>query len=147
VDEIAVLLGVQKQTVRNWLRQGLTAIDCQRPTLILGSVLRAFLQEKRNKAKSPCPPGHIYCVGCRAPRPPAMDMADYLPITATSGNLRGICPVCEALIHRRVNLGKLPLVQGRLVVTLPKALPRIGESASPSVDCHFKAGATRHANA
>lgn len=141
MDEIAVLLGVHKQTVRNWLRQGLTAIDCQRPTLILGGVLRAFLQEKRKKAKSPCPPGHIYCVGCRAPRAPVMEMADYLPITATSGNLRGICPVCEALIHRRVNLGKLPLVQGRLVVTLPDAPSRIGERPSPSVDCHFKAGA------
>ena len=43
-------------------------------------------------------------------------MADYVPMTATSGNLRGICPDCHKLIHRRVALTKLDAVRGSLEV-------------------------------
>ena len=102
--------------------------------LILGRDLAAFLQARRVKNKRTCQPGEMYCVRCRTPRAPAGDMADYLPVTATLGNLIGICSACEAMMYRRVSLARIDQVSGKLDITLPQALPRIDESAEPSVN-------------
>jgi hypothetical protein len=128
VEDVAGTLGVCKGTVRNWLKAGLSAIDDRRPTLILGSVLRRFLEDRRRKRKQPCPPGYLYCVSCRAPRMPAIQMVDYVPITSAAGNLRGICPVCKCLIHRRVSLARLAEVRGELEISFREADGRIGET-------------------
>jgi len=138
VTEAARQLGVHKNTVRHWLQDGLVAIDSRRPTLILGSALREFLEARRAKLKQRCPPGHFYCVACRAPKAPALQMADYLPFTPETGNLRGLCPDCNRFIHRRVALAKIDLVRGDLDVSFPQALPRVGESGSPTVNCDFE---------
>ena len=65
-------------------------------------------------------------------------MADYQPITETLGNLIAICSECETIIYRRVNLTKLEHVRGKLDITMPQALPHIGESAEPSVNSDLK---------
>jgi hypothetical protein len=140
VEEITRLLDVHKNTVRNWFKQGLTTIDRQRPTLVLGSALSRFLQDRRQRAQKRCAPGEIYCVKCRAPVQPAGDMADYLPVTATLGTLRGICPACETLIHRRVSRARLEESRGRLDVTIPEERPHIIDSLSLSVNCDSSGG-------
>jgi len=135
VEEAAMTLGVHKNTVRNWIRQGLPVIDEQRPALIHGAALKRFLEERRKRSKQPCPPGHIYCVRCREPKAPAGDIAEYLPITSTSGNLRGICPDCETLIHQRVALARIDEFRANLEITFPQAWERIGDRSSASLDC------------
>jgi excisionase family DNA binding protein len=137
VDEAARLLGHHKNTIRSWIKQGLPTIDQQRPLLIHGQDLRGFLEAKRKALKQTCRPGEIYCVGCRAPKSPAGRMADYVPSSATSGYLRGICPDCGSLIHRRVSSAKLELVAADLEVTDQRAPSRIGGSADPSVNSDF----------
>jgi len=107
VEEVARLFGLHKNAVRNWLLQGLTPIDDRRPLLILGRELSRFLQERRQKAKQVCGPGRIFCVACRAPKVPAGNMGEIIAIGPRSGNLRGICPDCDRLIYRRVNLTKI----------------------------------------
>lgn len=146
VDEVARTLAVHKNTVRNWTKQGLPTIDRQRPTLIHGLDLMRFLEDRRKAARQVCPPGHLYCVKCRAPKVPAGGMVEYVPVAETSGNLRAICPDCETLIHRRVNLAKLPAIQAGLEITLAQALPRIRERRSASVNCDFSEGARDHEN-
>jgi Helix-turn-helix domain len=71
VEEVARLFGTHRNTVRNWLKAGLKAIDDHRPLMIQGQVLRAFLQARREGAKRPCAAGTLYCCKCRVPRPPA----------------------------------------------------------------------------
>lgn len=137
VDEIARRFGVHKQTVRNWIKAGLPTLDRERPILIHGRDLGTFLQTRRTKAKRPCPPGTIYCMRCRAPRTPAGGMADFQPVTATSGNLIGLCGDCEALMYRRVRRDRLDSVKGNLEVTLTQAAGRIAGSSQPSVNCHL----------
>ena len=114
VEEVSRLLGVHRNTVREWMKRGLPTIDSRRPALILGRHLVAFLEARRSNNKRRCAPGEIYCVRCRVPRHPAGDMAEYQPLTATLGNLVGICPTCEAMIYRRVNPARLEQVRGRL---------------------------------
>lgn len=135
VEEVARVLHNHKNTVRAWLKQGLPMIDRRRPTLIYGCDLRHFLETRRKQAKRPCPPGHIYCVKCRAPKAPAGNMTEYVPITTTLGILRAICPNCETLIHRRVSLARIDTMRGDLEITFPKAGLRIRERTVPSVDC------------
>jgi hypothetical protein len=112
VDELATLLGVHRHTVRQWVKRGLPTIDERRPMLMLGRDVIAFLAERRSKNKRPCRPGEMYCMRCRCPRRPARDLVDYHSQTALLGNLSGICPVCESLIHRRVSLAKLDQALG-----------------------------------
>jgi hypothetical protein len=134
IEEVARLYDVHRNTVRAWIKSGLPTSDHRRPTLVLGRDLAAFLQTRRSKNRRPCQAGEIYCVRCRAPRKPAGDMAECRALTGTLGNLIGICPCCESMMYRRVNLAKLGQVRGSLDVTLPQALPHIDESAPLSVN-------------
>jgi hypothetical protein len=62
-------------------------------------------------------------------------MADYLPITATSGNLRGLCPDCGTFMHRRVAFAKLDIVGADLDIAFPQGGLRLRESPPPSLNC------------
>lgn len=138
IQEAAEALGVHVNTIRNYVRRGLQLVDDDRPLLILGSALRQYLVDGRRAARQRCGPGDIFCIRCRSPKKPAARMADYIPITEGSGNLRGICPDCNLLIHRRVSWAALEAVRGDLDVTFPEGLPRIGESSAPSLECNLK---------
>jgi len=102
VEEAARLLGVHKNTVRNWIRGDLAVLPGCRPALIHGRELKAFLQRQRQSVKQACGAGRLYCVKCRSPQPPAEAMVDYVPVGAGWGALRALCPVCGTLMHRRV---------------------------------------------
>lgn len=121
VEDIAGLFGAHKNTVRQWIKAGLEPLDRRRPLLVHGSDLSAFLRDRKQEKKRPCQPGEFYCLRCRVPRPPAGDMADYLPITERLGNLEGICPDCGAMIYRRASLAKLAQIRGKLDITFREA--------------------------
>jgi len=144
VEEIASLFGVHKNTVRAWVKAGLPTCDDKRPMLILGHDLTAFLQARRVKNKQTCRPGEIYCVRCRAPKSPAADMADYLPVTEELGNLIAICPDCNSIMNRRVSLAKLGQVRGKMDITFPQALRHVSESNQPTVNSDLRQGTSDH---
>ena len=134
VEEVAGLFDIHKNTVRNWAKTGLASVDSKRPMLILGNDLVEFLQKRRAKNKHTCKPGELYCVRCRVPRPAAEDMADYSPVTKKTGNLIAICPVCNAIMNRRVSLAKIEEVSGNIDITFPEDLQHIVERTKPSVN-------------
>src|SRR5438874_398565 len=124
IADVATLYANHRNTVRRWIRQGLPVLRDRKPHLILGQDLSDFLTAKRSKGVR-LKPGELYCVKCHLPRPPALGMADYVPITGDSGNLRGLCPVCETLMHRRTALRNLAANAGDLDVTIMEGSPRI----------------------
>jgi hypothetical protein len=140
VEEIAKLFGIHKNTVRGWVKVGLTTVDDKRPMLILGHGLAAFLQARRLKNKRTCKPGELYCVRCRVPKFPAGDMADYEPVTEKIGNLIAICPDCHSIINRRVSLAKIEEVCGKMDITFPQAMRHIVESTKPTVNSDLRGG-------
>ena len=134
VEEIAKLFGIHKNTVRRWIKDGLTTIDDKRPMLILGHVLVKFLQVRRVKSKQPCKSGELYCVRCRCPKSPAGDMAEYSPITEKFGNLIAICPDCDTLMNRRISLAKIALDCGNIDISFPDEVRHLIDSTKPTVN-------------
>jgi hypothetical protein len=143
VEEVARLLRVHKNTIRSWFKQGLEAIDGQRPTVARGEEIRRFLAERRARAKQACGPGRIYCLPCRSPKVPAGKMAECIRTGDTTGSLQGICPDCNRMIYRRVNPRKLDTVRGDLDVTVTQAEARIADTSKPNVNCDSGGGAQR----
>lgn len=137
VEEVARLLGVHKNTIRQWIKSGLPTVDQQRPTLILGRDLVDFLTQRRKARKRPCQPGEMYCLRCRQQKVPAGDSAYCVPRTPLSGTLVGTCPSCNSKMYRHVSLLKLEQVRGKLVLRLPEAGKHIDESSKPSLNSDF----------
>lgn len=136
VEEVARLYGIHRQTVRSWIKAGLSAMTGARPHLIAGNDLREFLERRRASGKAHCRPGELYCLRCRAPRAAAEGMLDYIPITRLSGNLRALCPACSCLMHRRASLRNLNAVRGPCTVAFPHGRERLTDCCSPTLNCH-----------
>jgi hypothetical protein len=133
--ELANRLGVHKNTVRHWQRNGLEPIDSQRPYIFKGAEVRAFLVAWNAKRKRQCPPGTIYCFRCREPRAPIPTSLRYVEMRAGSGNLGGICMACGTVMHRRVRQSSIQSVLPGLLVQITEAAPRLSESPETSLDC------------
>lgn len=146
VEEVARLYGVHRNTVRQWIKDGLPTIDSVRPMLILGKDLGAYLRRRREANKRPCLPGQIYCMRCREPREPDGRRAIYQPHTPTQGNLIGLCPTCGKRMFRRVSFTKLAQISGALQVgqTIPQQ--HIAETTTPSVNSDFRQDSAIHEN-
>jgi len=138
VDEAAKLFGAHKNTVRNWLKEGLPKVDDRRPILILGRQLASFMDARRRQRRQRCAAGELYCFKCRKPRQSMAGTAEYLPTTVGTGNLRALCSHCGTRMFRRTSLRKLSAVAGDLRVALPQAQQRIVEGADPSLNCHLE---------
>ena len=137
VPELAACLHVHRNTVRQWLRSGLKPIDASRPMLFHGGEVRAFLFQRVAGRKRPCPPGTLYCLRCRVPRPPALGMLDCVVMSTTGGNLRALCEACGGMMHRRVRLVDLPAKMPNLDVRITHAPSSLSGSPAPSVNSDF----------
>lgn len=138
VEEIANLLGNHKNTVSRWIKEGLATIDGKRPMLILGHVLVEFLKDRRRKNKQTCKPGELYCVRCRAPKPPAGNMAEYHPITEKFGRLIAICPDCDSLMNKNVSLAGIGEIRRKIDISFSEELQQLNDSSDTSVNSDLK---------
>ena len=145
VEEMASLFGIHKNTVRHWLGNGLATIDRQRPLLVHGRHLIAFLKANRARNKVTTPAGHIYCLRCRAPRRPWGGEVTYRPLTTDLGDLAGFCPACGSRLNRRVSTARLAAALADLRLRETEAPEHIGERAHPSGNCDFNQEAPAHA--
>jgi hypothetical protein len=137
IEEAARTLGVHKNTVANWLKNGLEPIDNRRPILIQGRVLKAFLQERRTNRKRRCAVGELYCLKCRTPKMPLNGQAVYVPLTSSGGNLQARCPDCLSIICRRTSLSQIDHFSTVLSMTHKQASPRINDRSAPSLKCEL----------
>jgi hypothetical protein len=138
------MLEAHKNTVRAWLRDGLKAIDQRRPVLIQGGQLASYVHARRKRRRQPCRPGELFCFRCRMPKVPAAGLADYLPVTPSSGNLMARCSDCGTRMFRRVSLSKLAAAAGDLQVALQQAEQRLTECAEPSLNCDLEGEPDAH---
>ncbi len=125
VYELADLLGAHRNTVRQWIRDGLPV-----------------LWGKRTKArKRPCQPGQMYCFKCREPKAPALGMVEYAATNAVTGNLKALCETCGTFMHRRTRLADIAAKMPGLDVQITQAPSSIDAQAHPSPNCDNPKGA------
>ena len=103
VGEAADALGKTPATIRNWIKDGLPVMASQKPYLISGEALRAYLQAKRKEAKSPLEPNELFCLSCRAGRPPQGMAVTSSPISDKTSLLKGLCSICGARSTRMIS--------------------------------------------
>jgi excisionase family DNA binding protein len=134
VEEVARALEVAKGTVLRWVKSSdLPAITDQRPFLILGSALAAFLDARR-KPKVGCKANECYCFSCRTPREPAGGMADFVPLDARGGNLKAICCTCFGMMQKRVSLAQLSVLKTQLDLTITQGRSPLGKCHVPCLN-------------
>jgi hypothetical protein len=137
ISELSALIGAHKHTICRWIAAGLKTTDAKRPLLIHGADFRAFMKA-REPIKQPCQLGEFYCFRCRAPRRPALNMADYHPRTPLRGQLSAICSGCGRMIYRATTLAKLGQIGAELDVAFPKAQQRLDDGGSALSNVDFK---------
>lgn len=120
IEEAARALGVSKATVRNWIAKGLPILKDQRPFLILGDDLVAYLEASAPRKQS-CQPHQCYCFKCRCPRDPAFGEVEYLPANADGGTIRALCIECTTVMHKRVSAKAIPAIERRATVKIRQA--------------------------
>lgn len=138
VEEVARLYHTHRNTVRNWIKSGLTPIDEHRPLMIQGAILRAFLYGRRDAAKRPCAPGTLYCCRCRIPRAPAKGSVTFAPQAGRAGVLRANCELCGTRMFRRARQADLGEIMPFCTALIVQAEWHITERTQPSLNCAEK---------
>lgn len=110
IPEVAALLGVHKNAVIQWGKQGLTIDRSGRPHLVRGSDLQRFLETRQRSRKHRCRAEEFYCFKCRAPREAALGIADLAILSPTRMRLSAICASCESRINKVQAVRDLPKV-------------------------------------
>jgi hypothetical protein len=137
--EAGKLLNVHEHTVGRWIASGLPLIERKRPFLIHGADLRDFLAGRQPR-KQPLRPGEMYCLRCRTRKRPALNMADLVRRSATTGMLTGICPTCEAMMHRAVSMHAIDRACGDLAVTYRPPEQRLNDRSGALPNVGFLRG-------
>lgn len=112
--EVARLIGVHRNTVRQWLKGGLRVIDAHRPLLIHGRALKDFLAEKQEARRQTCAIDELFCFRCRAPRRPWGGLADVVLATDKIARATALCIVCETTMHRTLRCVDVPIFKERI---------------------------------
>ena len=47
-------------------------------------------------------------------------MADYIPMSNTTGRLISLCPKCESLVNKYISLSQIPTIKDKLAITFPE---------------------------
>ena len=104
VEDLARLLACHKQTVRNWLKQGLASLaDGKRPILIQGAVARSYLEARRHQTKRRCKTDELYCLSCREARAAEKSTLRLLEGGGAAPMLSGLCCHCGSRMFKRIS--------------------------------------------
>lgn len=133
IPEAAVVTGVSDRTVRAWIKQGLTAMMDERPTLVRGDALIAFIKSQRKARKSPLSPEEFYCLKCREARTPAGGLVDC-ETDGTRAKLNALCETCGTLMHKPIAHTCLSTFSNAYDVTLHKRATQPSKPVSETGD-------------
>lgn len=145
VEEAARVTGYAKGTLRRQIKAGLLpAIIDRRPHLILGGDLLDYMK-MRTKSGPRLQLHECYCLKCRKPRSPAFSVAEYFPLTASTGNLRALCEVCTTVMHKAISVAALTALQAKIEVTIQQAGKHLMDNAAASHNDHLEKEPESHA--
>ena len=100
-----------------WIKQGLTAMTDERPTLVCGDARISYIKRQRQGRKSRLSPDEFYCLKCRAARKPAGGLVDC-ETDGTRAKLSAICESCDTIMHKPIPPESVPTLAKTFDVTL-----------------------------
>ena len=106
--EAAACLGVSLNTIRNYEKGGLPVLRAERPFLIQGAQLKAWLAARGQRMKQPLKPEQMLCLRCKTPQTPLGGMVDCTALSSAKLQLMGLCPSCGCVMHRVASHRQLP---------------------------------------
>ena len=137
-EELASVFGIHKNTVTGWVKNGLPCLNARRPFLIMGSNAREYLKAQRVDKKQRCKPNELFCMRCKAPTTPALNLVEYLPITATKGRLMGLCSRCDCEVNKFIAYKRLEDYAAIFDLMKPSGLGHISDCDNPLLNSDFK---------
>jgi excisionase family DNA binding protein len=137
VDEAARTLQVHRGTVRHWIKKHGLPVLTERPHLILGRDLVAYLKALRQSRKRKCGRGELYCLKCRAPRKPVEGLLEYRPLSPSRGVLVGVCDHCETLLRRFVASARSAAIAQEFYLQIGPHDESLSDRAIPALNCHL----------
>lgn len=137
VQEICDLLAVHKNTVREWLRQGLPKTDSQKPYLIYGNDLRLFLNQRQQSRRKKCGLDEFYCLRCRTQRRSFGNLADVKLRNSKTVMVSGICEVCDTPLNKVQSVKNLPNIFQTFDISKKQQADIYGLLNS-SLDCNLR---------
>ena len=103
VEDTMTLLDVSRNTVSNWVGQGLNPSDHLKPYLFRGAELRRFLKERQIQNHARLRIGQFKCTVCKARVFPSPETLYEKTTRNGSIGMWATCPECEAVVHKLVN--------------------------------------------
>lgn len=126
IMEAAAVVAVSERTIRLWIKQGLPAMANERPTLVRGDALIAFIKSQRKARKKPVAQDEFYCLKCRAARKPAGRFVEC-ELNGQRARLSAICETCDTIMHKPIAQTRLSSLAEVFDLTLNNA-PKITEA-------------------
>ncbi len=104
--ELSKLLCVCRETIRNWSKKGLSAINPgEIPLLFLGSDIQTFLKAEKRKRKTTLNENEIYCVRCKTGVTPSPETIQVVYTNKRIGKndrqviIKAKCPKCGITVN------------------------------------------------
>jgi site-specific recombinase XerC len=103
VDGLIRLFGVHRNTVSNWVAEGLRPSDASLPYVFNGAEVKRFQDARRLASKATLRIGEFKCFKCKNRVFPEPASISICPSKSGFPSVWGTCPMCECVVIKRVN--------------------------------------------
>lgn len=145
VVEVAVLFGICRNTVRNWIKGGLEFVRHGKRILIPGRELRRYIENNNCSRKRKCGPGELFCLRCKTPREPLEAAAVMTMKTPSRGTLEALCATCGTKMYRHANIASMDDIRAVLQITIKVCEPHIRDQVDSPLNCDLNSVGENHA--
>lgn len=128
VHEVMRLYGVDEQTLRNWLRQGLVRVAGSSRILVRGDELNRFHAARNHAAKQPLSLTQFYCMTCHTPSDPVLGTVCGASPVAPSLRLEAKCSTCGNTMYRSYSRDAASALAARPELLAGLTLPVVAEA-------------------
>lgn len=118
IDDVCALFsdpGLHVQTVRKWIKNGLSTIDAGKPALVYGYDLIAYLKKNNTVNKRKTAFDQLYCMGCQDAR---CIFRNKIVVEQKSQSLKvqGICRECKKSMFQNYKLQDLSALKKKFTL-------------------------------